>query len=128
MRISISVCAAPVPRLTLPSLTIGTVWIWHADLLIIVRLWPCSFGFLCKMSVFVLSCNIIMSLSILMYFFTVFETAPLYSFIYIRFIVNMFPLAGVPVGPESFCLLCKYVSLKFSQGQNTFLYWGGGGV
>ena len=104
VKISIVVCAAPVPRLTLPSPTVGTgvVRIWCADLLFIVRLWPCGFGFLYQMSVFVLSCNIIMSLSILMYFFTVFEAAPLYSFLY-KF-------------------HCKYVSLNWSSsGTRKFL-------
>ena len=71
---------ALVPRLTLPSLTVGTgvVRIWCADLMFPVRL-----RFLYQMCVFVLACNIIMSLSILKYFFTVFEAAPLYSFIYV---------------------------------------------
>ena len=83
MKILIVVCAAMVPRLTLPSPTVGTgvVRIWCADLLVFVRLWPCGFSFLYHMSVFALSCNIIMSLSILMYLFTVFEDAPLYKFI-----------------------------------------------
>ena len=83
VKISIVVCAAPVPRLTLPSPTIGTgvMQIWCADLLVTMRHWPCGFSFLYHMSVLVLSCNIIMSLSVLMYFFTVFEAAPLYSFI-----------------------------------------------
>ena len=59
-----------------------------------------------------------MSLSILMCFFTVFEDAPLYNMF-----VNMFPLSGVPVGPESFCTggckvnwgnkSCKYVYKYF---------------
>ena len=70
------------------------------------------------LSVFALYCNIIMSLSILMCFFTVFEDAPLYNMF-----VNMFPLSGVPVGPESFCTggckvnwgnkSCKYVYKYF---------------
>ena len=71
MKISIVVCVPPVPRLTLPSMTVGTgvMQIWCADLLDTVRLWPCGFSFLYFMSVFALSCNIIMSLSIIMYFF-----------------------------------------------------------
>ena len=83
MRISIAVCAALVPQLTLPSLTIGTrtVRIWGADLLLLCGSGHAATVFLYQMSVFVLPCNIIMSLSILMYFFTVFEAAPLYSFI-----------------------------------------------
>ena len=28
------------------------------------------------------------------------------------------------MGPESFCLQCIYVSLKFSQGQNVFVLGG----
>ena len=28
------------------------------------------------------------------------------------------------MGPESFCLQCRYVSLKFSQGQNVFVLGG----
>ena len=47
-----------------------------------------------------------------------------YTVFYMSLIVNMFPLAGVPVGPESFCLQCRYVSLKFSQGQNVFVLGG----
>ena len=47
-----------------------------------------------------------------------------YTVFYISLIVNMFPLAGVPVGPESYCLQCRYVSLKFSQGQNLFVLGG----
>ena len=64
VEISIVVCAAPVPRLTLPSLTVGTgvVRIWCADLLDTMRLWPCGFVFMYQMCVFVLSCNIMMSL------------------------------------------------------------------
>ena len=81
VKISIVVCAAPVPRLTLPSPTLGTgvVRIWCADLLVTVQLWSCGFIFMYQMCVFVLSCNIMMSLSILMYFLTVFEAAPLYN-------------------------------------------------
>ena len=73
MKISIVVCAAPVPQLTLPSPTVGTgvVRIWCADLLVTMRLWSCGFVFMYQMCVFVLSCNIMMSLSILMYFLTV---------------------------------------------------------
>ena len=28
------------------------------------------------------------------------------------------------MGPESFCLQCRYVSLEFSQGQNVFVLGG----
>ena len=28
------------------------------------------------------------------------------------------------MGPESFCLQCRYVSLEFSQGQNVFVQGG----
>ena len=30
------------------------------------------------------------------------------------------------MGPESFCLQCKYVSLEIFSGPELFLYWGGG--
>ena len=66
-----------------------------------------------------------MFINVFIFILSVFEAAPLYSLF-----VNMFPLAGVPVGPESYCLQCRYVSLKFSQGQNVFCtggykeYWG----
>ena len=75
------------------------VQIWCADLLVTVRLWPCGFGILYYLSVFSFSCNIFMSLSVLMWFFTVFEDAPLYNMF-----VNMFPF------------------LRMSQGQNFLVF------
>ena len=78
VRISISKCedlncslcgSGSSTDVTISDRRTGVMRIWCADLLVTVRLWSCGFVFIYQMCVFVLSCSIMMSLSILMYFF-----------------------------------------------------------